>query len=34
MMAVPGLRGSNKRRIKRASRNLKNTADEMTNWMK
>ncbi|MFC0903138.1 YtxH domain-containing protein [Clostridium sp. MT-14] len=34
MMVMPGLGGSNRRKIKRVSRHLKDTADEMMNWGK
>ncbi|MHC6180762.1 YtxH domain-containing protein [Clostridium sp. JNZ X4-2] len=34
MMVVPELGGSSKRKIRRASRHLKSTADNMVNWMK
>ena len=34
MMVMPELRGASRKRIKRASRHLKNTADGMMSWRK
>ncbi|MEY8764436.1 MULTISPECIES: YtxH domain-containing protein [Clostridium] len=34
MMVMPELRMSNRRKMKRASRRLKDTADDMMDWMK